>query len=161
MFNECQKIAKGPIYMFMVDDMVFESKSWDKAVIEAFEKSNDKILFVYPSDGIGRHVNFGAIGFLHKNWIDTVGYFIPPYFPAFYADKWINELAIRLNRRVYLGQMIVENLLILDDQTHKEYEVKINDSRRIYHSGGKKKERTRDLQLLQNFIDNFNPVRNA
>src|SRR3989344_4010932 len=55
MFNECHKIATGPIYMFMVDDMIFDTKGWDKSVKEVFDRSSDKIIFVFPSDGIGRH----------------------------------------------------------------------------------------------------------
>lgn len=155
MFNECQKIATGPIYMFMVDDMVFETYGWDTAVTEVFKKSDDKILFVYPNDGIYRHIKagFGAVGFIHKNWIDTVGYFLPPYFAAWYADNWINALAGRINRKVYLPQIQLKHLVVVDDETHKDYQEKITHSKEIYYSREKHNERERDAMLLQGFID--------
>ena len=91
-FNECYKIAVGPIYMFATDDMVFYTKEWDKHVKEAFDQSVDKIIFVYANNKYTRS-SFGTVGFLHKNWIDTVGYFTPPYFAAWYTDHWINDVA--------------------------------------------------------------------
>ena len=47
MYNECYKIATGSIYMFLPDDMLFCTKDWDTYVKEAFDKSVDKIIFVY------------------------------------------------------------------------------------------------------------------
>lgn len=153
MFNMCQKVAKGPIYMFMVDDMVFETKGWDAKVKEVFEASDDKILFAYPSDGIPRHAGFGVVGFVHKNWIDTVGYLLPPYFVAWYADNWINALAGRIDRRVYLDQVNLKHTSLFDGEVSKDYTEVINNSKKIYYSKERHDERERDAMLLQAFID--------
>ncbi len=109
MYNECYKIAIGPIYMFAADDVVFYTKEWDKYVKEAFDKSADKIIFVYPNDKFARS-SFGTCGFLHKNWIDTVGYFTPPYFTAWYIDHWINDVAAKINRRVFLRLVVIREI---------------------------------------------------
>lgn len=156
MYNECYKVAKGPIYMFAADDIVFNTKDWDKYVINAFENSADKIIFAYPNDENYR-ARFGTTGFLHKNWIDTVGYFLPPYFAAQRADNWINAIAWRINRQVFLEPVVIRQDWINDDKTHIEYnerEIKYN-SKGIYFSKEKKIERERDAQLLLKFIDNY------
>ena len=93
--NECMKIGTGPIYLFMPDDIIFHTKGWDQQVLEAFEKSNDKIIFVYFKD---HHAGpkYGAIGCLHKNWVDTVGYIFHPELCR-RGDVWVNEIAKRRN----------------------------------------------------------------
>lgn len=154
MFNECYKIAAGPIYMFAADDMVFYTKEWDKRVREAFDQSVDKIIFVHPNDCYYRST-LGVFGFLHKNWIETVGYFIPPYFPAGLVDWWINDLANNIHRRVFLREVRLRHLSLHDDQTHREYDQNTKNSIKIYHSTEKQDERVRGAQLLQSFIDNF------
>ena len=159
-FNECYKIAAGPIYMFAADDIVFYTKEWDKYVKEAFDQSADKIIFVYPNDRYARS-NHGVVGFLHKNWIDTVGYFTPPYFAAWFTDYWINDVAIKINRRVYLHPVIVKevgtkgNNRQIPDKTHKEYMKRRdkNNCKEIYRL--KEAERESNARLLQNFINNF------
>jgi len=159
-FNECYKIAVGPIYMFAADDMVFYTKEWDKHVKEAFDQSVDKIIFVYANNKYTRS-SFGTIGFLHKNWINAVGYFTPPYFAAWYTDHWINNVAAKINRRVFLRQVVLkeigvdENTRQIEDKTYIEYMKRRheNNCKEIYLS--KEAERERDAQILQDFINNF------
>lgn len=157
MFNMCQKVATGPIYMWTCDDVYFAdtNKGWDMIIKETFDKSNDKIVFVHPNDRYHRS-RFGVVGFLHKNWIDTVRYFMPPYFAAGQADKWINDLSNIINRRVFLREIRITNARVTGDPTHQEYLTSARMSRAIYRS--KKSERDKDAQLLQNFIDNFKKI---
>ncbi|MCX6701730.1 MAG: hypothetical protein NTX96_00855 [Candidatus Zambryskibacteria bacterium] len=154
MHNECQKMATGPIYMYAMDDLIFYTKGWDKRVKEIFDKSVDKILLVHFNDGY-----FGSklaiVGFLHKNWIDTVGYFLPPYFGACYVDNWVTDIAVKINRKVYLESIMAKHVEVLNDKTHTEYLKKKGDAKIIYNS--KEWERERDAQLLQNFIDQYLP----
>ncbi len=177
MFDECRKIATGPIYMFAVDDVVFFTKDWDKYVREAFDKSNDKIIFVYPNDKWCRS-NRGQVGFLHKNWVDTVGYLMPPYFTAGWADRWVYEVASMINKKIYLGPVVVihlgpdlegfkervrqkghafalENDNHTEDKAHAEYYERWEkgDTTGVYYS--KEVEREIDAKKLQNFIDHF------
>lgn len=107
MANECQKIAVGPIYMFTADDFFFESKSWDTEVIKAFDQYEDKIVLVCPEGRYWKNWRIGVIGFLHKNWVDTVGYLLPTYEGSQAADRWVNALAVSLGRRVRLTNVLV------------------------------------------------------
>lgn len=152
MFNKCQNVATGPLFMWTCDDIYFVTKNWDKMITETFNDSKDKIIFVHPNDRYHRS-RFGVVGFLHKNWIDTVGYFLPPYFSTGQADKWINDLANIINRRVFLREVRITNARIINDSTHETYLANARVSRHIYRS--KKAERDKDARLLQNFIDNY------
>ena len=48
-----------------------------------------------------RRKNFLTHGFLHRNWVETVGYFVPPYFSSDFNDTWLNEVADMIGRKIY------------------------------------------------------------
>lgn len=92
------------------DDIVFETPGWDSQVIAAFAASPDKILMVHGSDksshqpsSIGK---FGPHPFVHRKWIETLGYFTPPYFSSDFGDTWVNEVANAIGRRQYIPVVI-------------------------------------------------------
>lgn len=156
MFNECQKVATGPIYMFAADDYIFYTKEWDTLVKGAFEKADDRIMFVHGNDADPRFGSrFGTVGFLHKNWIDTVGYLLPPYFRAECADNWINDTAIDLGRKYFLREMVVKHLEHenQNDETHKAYATHLRTAHAIYRL--KTEERKQDVRKLEAFIRGF------
>ena len=159
MWNECQKIATGEIYGFVADDLLFKTKGWDIRVKETFDASKDKNMLVYPNDE-KYGINNSIVGFLHKNWIEAVGYFLPPYFSAEYIDGWIFNVAKRINRRVFLNDVIVIHSSFESgkepmDETHREYLMrKKRDSvKRLYYSKGE--EREKNARCLLEFINNF------
>lgn len=92
--------AQGPIYMLCNDDVLFHTKGWDTRVKEAFDKYPDKIVLVYGEDGDpNKEKNFGALPFVHQNWIDAVGYFTVPYFSGDFPDTWLNDVADGIGRK--------------------------------------------------------------
>lgn len=101
-WNDCAKAATGDILMFCGDDVVFQTKGWDKMVINTFESHPDKFIFVHGNDGHWGS-KFGTHGFVHRKWVDTLGYLLPPYFVSDYGDTWINDVANLIGRRVYLN----------------------------------------------------------
>lgn len=126
-WNECAKSASatGDILMFAGDDITFNTKGWDKMVINTFESHPDKFIFVHGDDGHWGS-KFGTHGFLHRKWVDTVGYLLPPYFVSDFGDTWINDMANMLGRgrRVYLNFVTEHHHPAWGkaeiDQTHKE-----------------------------------------
>ena len=48
-------------------------------------------------------------GFLHRRWVDTVGYFLPPLFSCDWNDVWISEVAKKIGRAVPLPDMMIEH----------------------------------------------------
>lgn len=101
MANCCISQSSSEIFMFCGDDIIFKTVAWDEFVINEFKKSSDKILFVHGDDGVHGD-KFGTHGFIHKAWVENVGYLLPPYFTSDWADTWINDIANKLNRRVYI-----------------------------------------------------------
>jgi hypothetical protein len=160
MWNECYKIATGPIYQHAGDDIVHRTRYWDNYIRKEFEKYPDKILFVYGRDGIVDSDELGTHGFIHKNWIETVGYFVPPYFSADYNDTWLTDLAKRINRLVYLPDLYIEHLHFSVgkaelDETYKDQRArrKRDKVRALYRE--KEKEREQDALKLQKFIKHY------
>jgi Glycosyl transferase family 2 len=109
MWNECQKLATADVFMQCGDDVVFRTKNWDKRILDTFEEYPDKVAFVFCNakdwgDKLGTH------GFLHRKWVETVGYFTPPHFTSDFGDKWIDELGRLVGRRVYLSDVVTEHM---------------------------------------------------
>jgi len=135
MWNECQKVASGDIYMQAADDIIFTSQGWDTKVKEVFDRYEDKLVFVFGNDGHpSRGNNHGTHGFLHKRWVDTVGYFLPPGYVADWSDQWLNDVANALNRSVYVEGMNIEHLHPalgkgIYDKTYLEADIKRAASR--------------------------------
>ena len=67
-------------------------------VYEAFAAVPDKILFAFGRDGYQDGNNFGTHGFVHRKWIETVGYWFPPLFSSDYNDVFLNDVAKLIGR---------------------------------------------------------------
>ena len=118
-WNELLPDVDGDLVMQGNDDIIFRTGSWDVMVEDKFKASTDKILLVHGSDDGMHFGNFAPHGIVHKRWVDAVGYFIPPYFSSDYGDKWLNDVANELGRRVYLP-FIVEHLHFLFGKAAKD-----------------------------------------
>lgn len=123
MWNRCWEMARADVGMHCGDDIVFRTHGWDQAVLEAFEAVPDRIALVHCDDGF----NYGCAthSFLHRRWVDAVGYFVPPYFASDYNDLWLTEVAKKLGRKVYLPDVLTEHMHPAAgkgtwDRTHRE-----------------------------------------
>lgn len=101
-WNEAYKIASGDIILPCGDDVVFRTPGWDTMVINTFALYPDHIVFVYGDDLSPRGKYFGTHGFIHRRWVEVVGYVCPPYFSSDYTDAWVNSIADILNRRIFM-----------------------------------------------------------
>tara|TARA_R100001015_G_C4630660_1_gene192484 strand:- start:84 stop:809 length:726 start_codon:yes stop_codon:yes gene_type:complete len=155
MWNRCHLVSTGDIFHHCGDDLRFRTEDWDKMVIEEFNKYNDKIALVYGDDGI-RKDDLATHGFVHKNWVNTIGYFLPPYFSSDKNDVWLTDVARRTGRLCKID-IFTEHLHPSVgkhdwDETHNE---RLERGRRddvhvLYRS--KQDERNRDAQKLKDFI---------
>lgn len=157
MYNELGKIAQGDIIMFAADDIVFKTKNWDKIVIDKFNEYEDKILFIYGEDGF-QHGRIGTHGFIHRFWIDIVGYVLPPKLASAYTDEWITNLAERVDRKLYLSDLFIEHLhpAIGKAQTDSTYSERIEvmgDIGALYQN--LEPDRIQDAKKLKEFINIF------
>lgn len=138
------------IVSFIGDDVIFLTKGWDEKIISAFDEFQDKIVFVYPDDGMN-HEKLGVHGFLHRNWVDTLGYVVPPYFAARFSDAWIQEVAQNIGRAKYIPSVIIEHLHYCVnkgniDKTYKEANQRDANMGQVWY--GTLPQRIEDAQKL-------------
>lgn len=159
MWNRCYEKSSSDIVMHCGDDIRFRTLNWDQIVLNEFNKYKDKIVLIYGDDGI-RKDDLATHGFLHKNWIKTVGYFLPPYFSSDMNDYWLTTVARNIGRLVkidiyteHLHPAVGKHEL---DITHQERieRGKRDDVRILYES--KQDERDEDCKKLNKFIKDNN-----
>jgi len=124
MWNQCQEHAAYDVFQHSCDETVYRTAGWDTAVLDAFEQWPDRIGLVYGRDGI-HDENLATHGFLHRNWVDAVGYFVPPYFSSDYNDLWLMQVAQAVGRTRFLPGVYTEHLHPAVgkgpmDQTHQD-----------------------------------------
>lgn len=99
-WNDLVPYALGDIFMHGGDDIIFRTPGWDRIVRDAFPP--DRIAFVHGDDLGGKGDKLGTHGFLFREAIETVGYFMPPYFASDYNDLWWNEVYEQIGRRIFV-----------------------------------------------------------
>ena len=109
LWNQAWENATGEIFMMCGDDVVFRTPSWDLRIREEFAKIKDRIVFIFGKDGL-QNEDLGTLGFIHENWTKTTGYFVPPHFQAHYHDTWNDELARRIERRIFIPELFFEHM---------------------------------------------------
>lgn len=107
LWQEAGEVAD--FYGHMDDDLIFRTAGWDEQIIYSFPL--DKIAFVHGTDGSEQDVTgFGTHGFLHKNWTDSLGRLVPPYFSCDYNDTWLNDVADLIERHVLVEDVLIEHM---------------------------------------------------
>jgi len=159
--------ASHDIVMLMGDDVQVQTKDWDTLIAEQFNKYNDKILMVVPSDGrvkgskrfkdetkIWGDESLPAAHFaVHKNWIKTLGYLAPPFFWHWHVDSYTQKVARKLRRCLYLPTVVFKAKKMFDD-TGKQVRTHLNINNRDNFVWDKVKKRhlNTDIKVLQDFI---------
>lgn len=156
-WNRLAERAQHDVMMHCGDDIVFRTNAWDTEILIEFDRWPDKIVFVHGRDGY-QDANIGTHGFLHRRWVDAVGYFVPPYFSSDYNDLWLTEVADALGRRRYLPEIYTEHMHPVIgkgtwDQTHQERLARHQQDnvQRIYAE--RAAERQNDVALLRTVIE--------
>lgn len=108
-YNEAAVSATGSIFFDVADDFIFREKDWDLKVIAEFDKSDDKLILVHGFDGTEGPENATHF-FVHRHWVDTLGYLFPPYFRWANADVWMTRVAKMIGRQVYLEVILAEHM---------------------------------------------------
>ena len=157
MWNMCYRIADADVFMHCGDDIVIQTQGWDTMVLNEFDKYPDKIAFVHGQDGHWKEA-LGTHGFLHRNWVEVVGYFVPPYFSSDWNDVWLTDVALLTGRKVYLEGLLTEHMHFSFgkseiDETHKERMERGNrdNVRLLYDQLGE--QRLLDAEKLKRFIE--------
>ena len=156
--------ASHDIVMLMGDDVQIQTQDWDQLIVDEFNKYEDKILMVVPSDGrrkgtrdLGNEVKLwedkplpAAHFAVHKNWINTLGYLAPPYFWHFFVDSYTQKVARKLNRCLYLPTVLFKAKKMFDE-TGEQVRTNLNIGNRDKFTWSKVRDRhlEADINLLK------------
>lgn len=122
-WNKLAEMAKYDLLFLMGDDAWFETENWALKIHDVFDLYPDKLVFAFPSvDGLewrgGKLTPDHCPHFiLHKNWINTLGYFLPPQFWHWYIDTWHREIAKLVGRYHPIKNVSVPLLVDFEDET--------------------------------------------
>lgn len=101
-WDKCLTLATSDILAHANDDIIFRTPGWDGMVEEFFEASVDKLWVVGGDDGYLHSQELAPHPIVHRRWLHTLGYIIPPYFDGEYGDMWVSDLANRIERKAFL-----------------------------------------------------------
>lgn len=91
MWNILAERAKGNLLMLCADDVIFSTPEWGKALLENYSKLENKIHVYHLLDS--RDANGTPHPIVSREWVNAIGYFVPPIFLHWYVDTWTVAIA--------------------------------------------------------------------
>lgn len=163
MWNECYAQAEADVLMQCGDDIRFRTPGWDTKILRQFLRYPDRIVLVHGQDGI-QGDRIATHGFLHRRWVQVVGYFVPPLFASDYNDLWLTEVADLIGRRIYLSDVYTEHMHPVAgkgplDRTHQERLSRHNTENCDQIWRDTTSNRQADAAKLQAYIEGFAAAR--
>ncbi len=151
--------ATGEMVTLIGDDVEIKTKNWDEILIEANNIHEDKIYVLTVDDGRKDRFaqNDGRMRCDHptvnKKWIQTLKYFVPPFFMHRYLDAYTRNLAIEINRFIEIKEVVFEHLKLetISDKTGKLSRSWFDHDKHIYETLAKRYYNV-DLELLKKTI---------
>ena len=108
-WNDIAAISNGDYMIMGNDDLVYDTVSWDQKLERHLVNLEDPYHMCWVNDDINgnRHCAFPIIS---KEWYKTVDYFTPGVFHFGYNDTWVYDVAKRIGRHKYFGDILVKHL---------------------------------------------------
>ena len=85
------KDSSNKLFMLGSDDIIFSTPLWDKALLEHYAALENKIHVYHLQDSRDKDGTPHVI--VTREYIEAVGYFLPPIFLHWYIDSWTVEMA--------------------------------------------------------------------
>lgn len=137
MWNDLAKEAmanpNAKLFMLGSDDMIFATPGWDKALLDHYNALENKIHVYHLQDS--RDASGTPHPVVTREYINTIGYFLPPIFLHWYCDSWTVSIAQANNCFTYLK----DYLLVHDKPSDKGEpdETHLSIRRRGWHTRDK------------------------
>jgi hypothetical protein len=113
LWNSLADIAKGDLLTLIGDDVIIETKNWDEIVETYASKISDKLFVITVNEGRTRKID-GRMTcphpIVHKKWLETFGFFVPPFFQHRYIDTYLQNLAIAVDRFIEIPEVSFKHL---------------------------------------------------
>lgn len=154
MWNILYPEATGELIMIAGDDIEFKTTGWDTTIRAVFAEHKDKFILVGTDDGI-QHQNIAVHPFIHRRWVNTLGYVLPPYFKYWYADNWLTDVAKAVGRFIYLPNIMIQHVhgITGRDETYIKNEGFINEARQVWNSTANLRDQ--DIQKILSAIQEY------
>lgn len=101
------------LFMLASDDIIFATPGWDKALIDHYNVLRNKIHVYHLKDS--RDAGGTPHPIVTREYVEALGYFLPPIFLHWYVDTWTREIARASN----CFTMVDDYLLIHDKPSDK------------------------------------------
>jgi hypothetical protein len=93
--NRVLTIAPADVYLHMVDYRPHLTLGFDTKILEAASQFPDGIGVVYSHMA---NLSFPEINAVTAGLVKHMGYFYPPYFPYWFVDHWLDDIARLIGR---------------------------------------------------------------
>lgn len=88
----------GDVYLMMVDYRAQVTKGFDQNILDAAAAVPDGIVFIYQHMA---NLSFPAFQAITRRVADVMGHFYVEYFPYWFVDHWLDDLARMTGRIAY------------------------------------------------------------
>lgn len=105
-YNRCAANAPADVYVLGADDNIFAAKGWDDLIRAKLGEFNDNFGFVYFGRLDGTLPTQMAIP---HQIIEAQGFLFPPYWPVWFHDTWIDEIA-HMTGRILWAEIPVKEI---------------------------------------------------
>jgi len=88
---EAMKDPSNKLFMLAADDMIFTTPCWDQALLDHYNALDNKVHVYALQDS--RDPNGTPHPIVTREYIEALGWFLPPIFMHWYVDSWTVEIA--------------------------------------------------------------------
>lgn len=99
--NVLAREAKGDILWFIAQDYEMVTPDWPEKFRAAVATLPNGVGVLYPKDAL--HADHAAFPLITRTMMETVGNFMPPFFPYWFIDTWWDEIGILLGVKQEIG----------------------------------------------------------
>ena len=100
--------SSGSIIMYAADDIIFRTQDWDDRVEESLSLPGKWL--VHANDLSRNAGEIATHGFVLREYSESLGYLIPPYFEALFCDTYLTWLARKSDGEIYLKNVQIEHM---------------------------------------------------
>lgn len=108
------------LFMLCADDVVFTTPCWDKALLDHYNALENKIHVYHLRDS--RNPDGTPHPIVTREYIEAMGYFLPPLFLHWFVDTWTVEIAKAAGCFTHLKDYELQHIKPSDqgkpDETH-------------------------------------------
>ena len=110
MWNILARSCSEDIFGYIGNDMIFRTPGWDTKIINKFKNEcpKDNIMLYHCDDGY-RHGDLCVNAFVHRQYMNVVGYFIREEFLINWSDRWLHQMFGAFNRIEYIPDILIEH----------------------------------------------------